>query len=80
MEDAGVGLERLLGREVARNCGVGTQRHCDSGRGWAEESGQRCGGVRKPSALAPAYQGDNLYMLVIDLFYKSEEILYFLQF
>ena len=26
----------------------------------AEESGQRCGGVRKSSALAPEYQGDNL--------------------
>ena len=26
----------------------------------AEESGQRCGGVRKSSALAPEYQGDKL--------------------
>ena len=26
----------------------------------AEESGQRCGGVDEPSALAPAYQDDNL--------------------
>ena len=36
MEDAGVGLERLLGREVARNRGVSAQRHCDGERGWAE--------------------------------------------
>ena len=60
MKDAGVGLERLLRREIARNRGVGAQRHCDGGHGWAEESGQRCGGVRKPSTLAPSYQGNNL--------------------
>ena len=36
MEDAGIGLERLLGREVARNRGVGLQRHRDGGSGWAE--------------------------------------------
>ena len=60
MEDSGVGLKRLLGREVARNCGVGAQRHRDGGSGWEEELGKRCGGVRKPFALAPAYQGDNL--------------------
>ena len=60
MEDASVGLKRLLGREVARNHGVGTQRHCDYGRGWEEKSGQRCGGVIKTSALAPEYQADNL--------------------
>ena len=60
MKDAGVGLERLLGHEVARNCGVGAQRHRDGGRGWAEESGQRCSGVRNISVLAPVYQSDNL--------------------
>ena len=60
MEDEGVGLERLIGNEVARNREVGVQCHCDGRRRWAEESGQRCGGVRKPPALAPAYQGDNL--------------------
>ena len=60
MKDSGVGLERLLGREVACNHGVGAQRHSDGGCGWAGESGQRCGGVRKPSALAPEYQGNNL--------------------
>ena len=60
MKDAGVGLERLLGCEVACNLGVGAQRHSDDGCGWAEESGQRCGGVRKQSALAPVYQGNNL--------------------
>ena len=60
MKDAGVRLERLLGCEVVRNRGVGAQRHRDGGRGLADESGQRYGGVRKPSALAPEYQGDNL--------------------
>ena len=60
MKDARVGLKRLLGREVARNCGVGAHRHRDGGRDWVEESGHICGGVRKPSALAPDYQGDNL--------------------
>ena len=60
MKDAGVGLKHLLMREIARNRGVGVQCHRDGGRSWAEELGQRCGGVRKPSALAPAYQGDNL--------------------
>ena len=68
MKDAGVGLEHLFRREIARNRGVGTQRHRDGGRGWAEESGQRYGGVRKPSALAPAYQGNNLLMVVNCLF------------
>ena len=60
MKDAGVGLKRQLGREVARNRGVGAHRHRDGGSGWAKESGQRCGSVRKPSALAPEYQGDIL--------------------
>ena len=60
MKDASVGLERLLRREVARNRGVGAQRHRDGGRGWAEESGQRCGGVIKPSFIAPDFQGNNL--------------------
>ena len=60
MKDAGVRLERLLRHEVAQNRGVGAYRHRDGGHNWAEESGQRCGGVRKPFALAPAYQGDNL--------------------
>ena len=60
MKDDGVVLEILLRREVARNCGVGAQRHRDGGRDWVEELGHRCGGVRKPSALAPDYQGDNL--------------------
>ena len=60
MKDAGVGLECLFGREVARNCGVGAQNHRDGGHGWAEESGQRCGVFGKPSTLALAYQGDNL--------------------
>ena len=60
MKDAGVGLERLLRHEVAWNRGLGAQRHHDGGRGWAVESGQRRGGVRKPYALAPVYQGDNL--------------------
>ena len=60
MKDAGVGLERLIRREVAQNRGVGVQRHRDSERDWADESGQICGGVRKTSTFAPAYQGDNL--------------------
>ena len=60
MKDTGVRLKHLLRREVARNLGVGAQRRRDGGRGWAEELGQRCGGVRNPSAIAPAYQGDNL--------------------
>ena len=60
MKDAGVGIERLFSHEIAWNSGVGAQRHHDGSRGWAEELGQRCDGVRKPSALAPAYQGDNL--------------------
>ena len=60
MKDAGVGLELLFRREIARNRGVGAQRHRGGGHGWAEESGQRRGGVRKPSALDPVYQGDNL--------------------
>ena len=54
MKDAGVGLKRLLRREIAQNRGVGAQRHRDGGSGWEEESGQRCGSVRKPYALAPA--------------------------
>ena len=33
MEDAGVGLEHLLGSEFARNCWVGVQRHHDGGCG-----------------------------------------------
>ena len=33
MKDAGVGLKRLLGSEVARNCRVGAQRHIDDRRG-----------------------------------------------
>ena len=64
MKDAGVRIERLFGREIAWNRGVGAQRHRDGSHGWEEELGQRCGGVRKSSALAPAYQGDNLYMVV----------------
>ena len=68
MKDVGVGLECLFRREISWNRGVGAQRHRDGGRGWAEESGEGCGGVRKPSALAPAYQGDNLYMVVNRLF------------
>ena len=57
-------IERLLGREIARNRGVGAHRHRDGGRGRAEESGQRCGGVRKPYALAPAYIGAITYSAV----------------
>ena len=60
MKDAAVGLERLFRREISWNRGVGAQRHRDGGRGWAEESWQRCRGVREPSALAPEYQGNNL--------------------
>ena len=60
MEDAGVGLERLPRHEVAWNHGVGVQRHCGGGHGWVDELGQRCGGVRNPSALAPVYQGNKL--------------------
>ena len=59
MKDAGVRLERLLRREVAWNCGASAQYHRDGGHNWTEESGQRCGGVKKPSALAPEYQGNN---------------------
>ena len=59
---------------------MGAHRHRDGGRRRAEELGQRRKGVRKQSALAPAYQGDNLYMLINCLFYKSEKILYFIQF
>ena len=80
MKDVGVGLERMFRREIAWNRGVSAQRHHDGGRGWAEELGQRCGGVRNPSALAPVYQGNKLLMKVNRLFYKNEEILYFLQF
>ena len=39
MKDAGVIIERLLRREVARNRGVGAHRHRDGGRDRAEESG-----------------------------------------
>ena len=60
MKDAGVRLERLFRREIDRNRGVGTQRRRDVGHSWVEESGKRYGDVRKPSALAPAYQVDNL--------------------
>ena len=60
MKDVGVGLGRLFRFEIAWNRGVGAQRHRNGVRGWAEESGQRCGGVRKPAALVPAYQGNNL--------------------
>ena len=60
MKDSGAGLKHLLRREVVRNRGVGVQLHHDGGSNWAEELGQRCGGVRKTSALAPAYQFDNL--------------------
>ena len=60
MKDTDVGLKCLFRREIAWNRGVGAQRHRDNGRGWAEESGHICGGVRKPSALSPEYQGDNL--------------------
>ena len=60
MKDAGVGLEHLFRRQIDWNRWVGTQRHQDGGCGWAEESGQRCVGVRKPSALAPAYQRNNI--------------------
>ena len=60
MKDAGVGLERLIGHEFTWNCGVGAQRHRDDGRGLADKSGQKCDDIRNPSALAPAYQGDNL--------------------
>ena len=80
MEDASVGLEQFLGCEVAQNRGVGVKRHCDGERSWAEESGKINGSVRKPSTLSPKYQGNNLYMLVINIFYKGEKILYFLQF
>ena len=80
MKDASVGLERLFRREIAWNCGVGVQQHCDSDRGWAEESGQICGSVKNTYALAPEYQGNYLYIVVNRLFYKSEKIPYFLQF
>ena len=60
MKDSSVGLKNLLRHEIARNHGVGAHRHRDNGRGWAEEPGERCGGVRNSSALAPTYQGDNL--------------------
>ena len=60
MKDAGYGIERLIRHEIARNRGVGVQRHHDGGCDWAEESGQKFGGVRKSSALAPEYQGYNL--------------------
>ena len=48
MEDSGVGLEHLLGGEVARDGGAST--HCH----------RADGGVEEPSALAPSYQGNNL--------------------
>ena len=60
MKDASVRLEHLLRREVDWNRGAGAQYHRDGGRNWTEESGQRCGGVKKPSALAPEYQDNNL--------------------
>ena len=47
-----------LGVRLLGIVGVGAQHHRDSGRGWAEELGQICDGVRKSYALAPAYQGD----------------------
>ena len=68
MEDAGVRLERLLGHEVTQNRGVGAQHHCDIRSGWSEESGQIYSNIKNQSALAPKYQRDNLYMLVIDMF------------
>ena len=68
MEDAGVRLEHLLGHEITQNHGVGVQRHCDIRSGWSEESGQIYSNIENPSALAPKYQRDNLYMLVIDMF------------
>ena len=80
MKDAGVGLERLLRREVTLNHGVGAQRHRDGGHNWEEESGQRCGGVRRPSALAPAYQYDNLYMLVVRIFIRVSKFFIFYNF
>ena len=60
MKDAAVGIECMFRREIDWNRGVGAQRHRDGGCGWAEELGQRCGGVRNPSALDPAYQVNNL--------------------
>ena len=60
MKDTSVKIKRLFGCEVARNHGVGAQRHHDGGHGFIEESGQRYGCVRNPSALSPDYQGDNL--------------------
>ena len=76
----GVGLERLIGCKVAWDRGVGAQRHCGGRRGWAKESVQICRGVRNPSTLVPAYQGDTLYILVIDILYNSEKIPYFQRF
>ena len=60
MKDAGVWLKRLLRREVARNRRVSAQSHSDGGLGWSEELGQRYCVIINASALAPAYQGDNL--------------------
>ena len=59
-KDTIVGIKRLLRRDVDQNRGVGAQRHRDDRCGWAEELGQRCGGVRNPYALVPEYQGDNI--------------------
>ena len=79
IEDAGGRLKKFLGCEVARSYRVSVQSRFDSGRGWGEELGKRCGSVKKPSALAPEYQGDNLYIMLIGLFYESEKIVYFLR-
>ena len=60
MEDDGVGLERLLVCEVARNGRVSAHYHRDDRRVSRRGTGEKCGGVRKPSALAPEYLADNL--------------------
>ena len=46
----------------------------------ADESGKIFGAVKDTPTLALTYQGDNLQMKLIGIFYTSEEIAYYLQF
>ena len=62
MKDAGVGLERLLGCEGARNGGVSAQCHRSVGSFSRRGIGEICDGVMEPYSLATAYHGDNLWM------------------
>ena len=49
-----------LGARSLGMVGLARSAIVPAGASREEEPGQRCGGVREPSALAPAYQGNNL--------------------